>query len=142
MKKVCMRLLTGIPISCTLFCLFGIVFDIINQGRFLLENGSYTRMVLGALAVGAGFSVPSVIYDNDRLPRSLQVLFHMGIGCAVMLLVAFAVGWIPTELGLWTVLAIIAAMIATAFVVWLGFCAYYRCEAQRLNAQVQQRKTQ
>ena len=77
-----------------IFCLTGIVFDIAYGGNFSLDNYRFTKMVAGCIVVGLGFGLPSVVYQKDNLPMPIRVLIHMGIGCVVYTIVAYAVGWL------------------------------------------------
>ena len=83
----------SIGLAMTIFCLSGVVFDIRNKGIFSMDQYHFTKMVAGCVLVGLGFGVPSVIYRKDSLPMPIRVIIHMGIGCAVYTVVAYAVGW-------------------------------------------------
>lgn len=133
MKTALKNILIGISLGSALFAITGIVFDIVFAGNFQLANWQYTKMALGSMLVGIGFSVPSVVYNNDKMSLGMQTLIHMGIGCAVMLAVAFAVGWIPLAAG-WPacVLAVLGELLI-AFLIWLGFALHYKRMAKRMN---------
>ncbi|MEA5016066.1 MAG: DUF3021 domain-containing protein [Candidatus Limiplasma sp.] len=133
MKTALKNILIGISLGSALFAITGIVFDIIFAGNFQLANWQYTKMALGSMLVGIGFSVPSVVYNNDKMSLGMQTLIHMGIGCTVMLAVAFAVGWIPLAAG-WPacVLAVLGELLV-AFLIWLGFALHYKRMAKRMN---------
>lgn len=133
MKTALKNILIGISLGSALFAITGIVFDIVFAGNFQLANWQYTKMALGSMLVGIGFSVPSVVYNNDKMSLGMQTLIHMGIGCTVMLAVAFAVGWIPLAAG-WPacVLAVLGELLV-AFLIWLGFALHYKRMAKRMN---------
>ena len=133
MKIALKNILIGISLGSALFAITGIVFDIVFAGNFQLANWQYTKMALGSMLVGIGFSVPSVVYNNDKMSLGMQTLIHMGIGCTVMLVVAFAVGWIPLAAG-WPacVLAVLGELLV-AFLIWLGFALHYKRMAKRMN---------
>ena len=106
-------------------------------GNFSLANYQFTKMVIGCMIVGIGFGVPTVVYRRDDLPMPVRVLVHMGIGCIVYTIVAYAVGWMG---GAGTVIQgmIMAALqFALAFVIWALFMCYYRKEARKMNEQIQ-----
>ena len=69
-----------------------------------------------------------------------QTLIHMGIGCIVMTITAFVVGWIPTEKGAGAVIGTIAGEIAIAFIIWLFFYAYNRKLAKQMNQRIAEMK--
>lgn len=133
MKKTIRTGLTGVGIAIVIFAVMGMFYDLQAGGNFELTGYSYTKMLLGAVITGLGFSLPSFIYRSDRVPYPLQVVFHMGIGCAVMLITAFAVGWIPTDVGASVIALVILSEIGLAFVIWLCFLGHYRKEAREMN---------
>lgn len=91
MKKIMKSSVIGISIALIIFTMIGIIFDIGYGGTFLMKGYSFTKMAIGSILVGIGFGAPSAIYENDALPYPLQVIFHMGIGMAVMFIVSFVV---------------------------------------------------
>lgn len=98
-----------------------------------MENWSLTKMAIGTVIVSLGFSIPSLVYDNEKLSRGLQILIHMGIGCTLMLITASIVGWIPTEYGISGIVIFVIIELIVAFLIWFGFSLYYKKEANRLN---------
>ena len=118
----------------------GVIFDVMYKGQFSLKDYQFTKMVLGCLIVGLGFGVPTVIYRKDNLPMPVRVLIHMGIGCVVYTVVAFAVGWIGGTKSVGTGLLIAIIQIGIAFIIWFLFKRYYRREAKRMNDRIQEMK--
>lgn len=145
MKKKIIQLLKnslqGIAIACTIFTIVGIIFDVVNGGDVLFDNWSFTKQALACVAIGIGFSVPSEIYNNDKLPFLFKVTFHMGIGCTIYLISAFHVGWIPVEFGWKNCLIIIAVQIVAAFLVWFGYAAHYRLLARNMNKKIEEKNS-
>lgn len=140
MNKLVKTILSGFTLGCTIFTLCTVLFDIIGGGTFLLENWSLTKMFIGTVIVSLGFAIPSLIYDNERLSRTLQILFHMGIGCTIMLITASLVGWMPTEYGTSGIIIFVIIEIVIAILIWFGFSLYYKQEAKQLNKQLKQIK--
>ncbi|MDD6207383.1 MAG: DUF3021 domain-containing protein [Clostridiales bacterium] len=137
MKNLLKDTLIGIGIACIIFTVFGTIFDVANKGTFSMEHYMFTKQALGAVIVGIGFSLPSGIYRSDKLPFALQVLFHMGIGCAIYIITAFKVGWIPSAFGWGGCFLFLAAELLIAFLIWLGFAFHYRKLAQSMNEKIQ-----
>lgn len=126
-------------IAAVIFCAAGVIADIAHAGSFCLYGYAFTRMVLGCFGVGLGFGLPSVVYRNERLPLTVRTLIHMGIGCVVMTLIAFSVGWVPAGLGAPAVLLAVLAEIAAAFLIWLCFYVHQRRLAGVLNRRIEER---
>ncbi len=123
----------SIGMAMAMFCFVGIVYDIRDKGNFSLENYQFTKMVIGCVLVGLGFGLPTVVYQKDNLPKAIRVLIHMGIGCVVYTIVAYAVGWIGSGVSIQMGLIILALQIAVAFVIWFLFVKYYQAEAKKMD---------
>ena len=139
-KDILRSVAISIGMAMTIFCIVGVIFDFMYKGQFSLENYRFTKMILGCLIVGLGFGVPTVIYRKDNLPMPVRVLIHMGIGCVVYTVVAFAVGWIGGTKSVGTGLLIAIIQIGIAFIIWFLFKRYYRREAKRMNDRIQEMK--
>jgi hypothetical protein len=91
-KDIAKSSAVSIGMSLTIFCLTGMIADIIGHGNFILDHYRFTKMVIGSIIVGLGFGVPTFIYRKDSLPMPIRVIIHMGTGCIIYTIVAFAVG--------------------------------------------------
>ena len=136
MKKIILYILRGIGLGCVFFTLSGIIFDIIFKGSFLLNHWYYTKMAIGSMITGIAFYVPSLVYQNEKLSKGLQVFIHMGIG----LVTYIYVGWIPLQAGAWAIIGTIVIAVVVSFLIWFGFYLYYRQEAKRINAKLKEKQ--
>ena len=139
-KDLVKSTIISIGIAMTLFCLSGVVFDIQNKGLFSMEQYRFTKMVAGCVLVGIGFGVPSIVYRKDSLPMLIRVVIHMGIGCTVYTVVAYAVGWMGSAASLGKGILIAAIQLVPAFLVWFLFMRYNRAEAKKMNDRIQAMK--
>ena len=139
-KDIAKSTAISIGISLSIFCLTGMIADIIGGGNFSLEHYRFTRMVIGSLIVGMGFGLPSFIYRIESLPMPVRVIIHMGTGCIIYTVVAYAVGWMGGSGSIEKGLAVAAVQIALAFIIWYLFMRYYRREAKRMNDRIQELK--
>lgn len=130
----------SIGMAMAIFCLVGIVFDIGNKGNFSMDNYQFTKMVIGCVLIGLGFGVPTIVYSKDNLPMPIRVIIHMGIGCVIYTIVAYAVGWIGGAATIWQGLIIAAIQLVVAFIIWFFFMRYYRAEAKKMNDKIQAMK--
>lgn len=140
MKKIMKSSVIGISIALIIFTMIGIIIDIGYGGTFLMKGYSFTKMAIGSILVGIGFGAPSAIYENDALPYPLQVIFHMGIGMAVMFIVSFVVGWIPSSLGIGGVIGYIAADAGLVMLIWFFFYRHYQKEATEMNKKIAEKQ--
>lgn len=95
-----------------------------------------TKMVLGAIMIGAGFGVPSLIYRVESVPDPIKVLIHMGVGLTIYLCVAFYEGW----LGLTHLIFSLFIQIGSCFLIYALFVSHYQQEARTFNAALQKKK--
>ena len=105
----------SIGMAMTIFCLVGVVFDVCYKGNFSLDDYRFTKMVAGCVLVGLGFGVPTIVYRKDNLPMPIRVIIHMGIGCVVYTIIAYAVGWIGGSATIGQGILIAAIQLAVAF---------------------------
>lgn len=130
----------SIGMAMTIFCLVGVVFDVGYKGNFSLDDYRFTKMVIGCVLVGLGFGVPTIVYRKDNLPMPIRVIIHMGIGCVVYTIIAYAVGWIGGSATIGQGILIAAIQLAVAFLIWFMFMKHYRAEAKRMNDRIQAMK--
>ena len=115
------RTKTTVAISSFLFLLGSLIADLNMGGVYSASGYSVTKMALGSLGIGLGFGLPCIIYTNEKLSRSVQIAIHMVTGCAIMLTIAFLVGWIPTDKSLLPALLAVVSMLLTVFVISVFF---------------------
>ncbi|MBQ7990747.1 MAG: DUF3021 domain-containing protein [Oscillospiraceae bacterium] len=139
-KDIFKSTVISIGLAMSIFCLAGIVFDIVYKGNFSLENYGFTKMVIGCILVGIGFGVPTIVYRKDNLPMPVRVIIHMGIGCTVYTMTAYSVGWFGAVSSIGHGIIIAAIQLAAAFVIWYLFVRYYRSEAKKINEKIQKMK--
>lgn len=140
MKELLKSTAISIGMAMAIFCFAGIVFDIGYGGNFSLDNYQFTKMVIGSVLVGLGFGVPTIVYREDNLPMPIRVIIHMGIGCVVYTVVAYAVGWIGGAATIGQEIMIVAIQFGIAFIIWFLFMRYYRAEAKKMNDRIQAMK--
>ena len=142
MKKIIKNTAMSIGISLAIFCIIGIIVDVTNHGNFTLTDYSFSKMVIGTLLVGVGFGVPAIVYDKEHLPFPIQTVIHMGTGCIIYTIIAFFVGWIPTELGIGTCVAIVFCELTVSFLIWFCFQQHHKKMARKMNERIQQIREQ
>lgn len=139
-KDILKSTVISIGMALTIFSLVGMFFDITNGGNFSMEGFQFTKMVIGSVIVGIGFGVPTVVYNSEKLPMPVKVLIHMGTGCVIYTIVAYAVGWFGGAATPVQGLAIAGIQLVVAFVIWFCFNSYYRKEAKQMNEKIQAMK--
>ncbi len=135
------RTKTTVAISSFLFLLSSLIADLNMGGVYTASGYSVTKMALGSLGIGLGFGLPCIIYTNEKLSRSVQIAIHMVTGCAIMLAIAFLVGWIPTGKGLLPALLAILSMLLTAFIIAVFTTRRQKKLAERINQKLEQKRS-
>lgn len=139
-KELAKNTILSIGMAIAIFCLVGITADIKHGGSFCLNNYRFTKMVAASILIGLGYGLPSIVYRKESLPMPIKVIIHMGIGCTVYTLIAFAVGWLGSATSIGHGIAIAAIQLAVAFVIWALFMRSYRKEAKQMNDKIQAMK--
>ena len=134
------RTKTTVAISSFLFLLSCLIADINMGGVYSASGYSVTKSALGSLGVGLGFGLPCIVYTSEKLSRSVQVALHMAAGCAIMLAIAYPVGWIPTDKGLLPALLAIVSMLLTALVICVLSYRRQKKLAERINRELESRR--
>ncbi len=134
------RTKTTVAISSFLFLLSSLIADLNMGGAYSVSGYSVTKMALGSLGIGLGFGLPCIIYTSEKLSRAVQIAIHMTIGCAIMLAIAFLVGWIPTDKGLLPALLAVVSMLLTAFVISVFSYRRQKKLAERINRELELRR--
>ena len=128
-----------VAIASFLFLLSSLITDLNKDGAWSTTGYSVAKMALGSLGVGLGFGLPCIVYTFEKLSRPVQISIHMIIGCVVMLVIGFLVGWIPTEKGLVPALLAILTMILTALVIAVFTYRRQKKLAEQINRELGQR---
>ena len=124
-RRLLKSIFEGISIDC-------MIFECIYSGTFTLTSYQFTKMVIGAMLVGFGFSIPSFIYENEKYSLLVQTLIHMRIGVIVMIIV----GWIPLNYGLSTAIFMIVLEIAISILIWLIYCLQNKKLVKSMNERI------
>ena len=137
MKNVIKSIAVGIGWGFTVLVVY-LTIGVIISSDFLasIAPDDFIKYVICSAVVGLGFSVPSLIYHNERISRGLQVIIHLGTGFAVYIPVAFFAGWIPTAYGAIAVALSLLIAVVFSLLVWLCFALYYRKQAQKINRKI------
>ena len=124
-------------------CFIGLLVAVFISYQFGPQNISFkgtdiVNLFFGSIVAGWGFSLTGLIYDREDLSLPVQVIFQMGIGMIVLLLVAIYLKWMPLDFGIGPIITWIAIALVFGVVFWLGFYIYYYLLARDLNNKLKQ----
>lgn len=78
MKNIVLKKIwNGILYGCTMFAFALLLIDIMFDSSLSLLPYQYTKIVLGAICIGVGFVLSSLIYEEDRMPFFVRTLVQL-----------------------------------------------------------------
>lgn len=134
MKKLLSAVGFGIALGSLLFTVTCMVLFMIGGAAILspiVDN--YLEQTMASMLVGIAFSVPSLVYDSDKLSLRKKVAIHMGIGFMVYFPLAFYLQWIPTDRGVANIILYVLLAVAISFCIWAGLYLSNKADARRIN---------
>ena len=140
MKTIILKKIwNGILYGSAMFALSLVMIDIVFDSSLTVLPYQYTKIVFGSICIGMGFTLSSLVYEEDWLPFSARVLIQLLI-CAVVLLIAFVVsGGIPDGSGFGTGTVFVLMEICVGFVFWIvNFIHFFR-EARRIRIKLSEK---
>lgn len=133
--------LVGICIGCTIMSFVLVIIALsVGYESYSLSGAEIINSVLGAIVVGLGFALPSLIYENENIALPYQTIFQMGIGFIILILVGAYLEWIPLNQGIFPIIEWILIVLIFAFAIWFGFYLYEKNEANKINEQLNKLK--
>lgn len=136
MKEVMKSSAIGLGIAFAIFCVTGVVFDIVFGGSFKMADYYFTKMVIGCVLTGLAWGAPAAVYLNENLSTGMKSLIHIGIGVIIQTVVAYIVGWIPKELGVGKCILIVVGEIVFALIIWVCFFIENKKQAKKMNRRI------
>ncbi|WP_407424681.1 DUF3021 domain-containing protein [Methanobrevibacter sp.] len=128
------RLAMGAFVGCFIIMLIMVIASLQYGPQNVKFTGSeIINAFLGSIVVGWGFSLTGLIYEREDIAFPLQIIFQMGIGMTILLLVAIYLKWMPIDLGWGPIITWILIACVFAAIFWFGFYIYYYLVARDLN---------
>lgn len=139
MKKIILKkILNGILYGSAMFTLSLLLIDIVFDSSLTVLPHQYSRIIVGAIIIGVGCVLSSIIYEGDRITFFIRTQIQLVI-CALVILSAFLIsGGIPdgTGFGTGTVFAVVE--IGVGFVFWIGNIIYFFCEGRIIRKRLKE----
>lgn len=128
------RLAMGAFVGCFIVLFIMALMSLQNGPQNISFDGTtIINAFIGSIVVGWGFSLTGIIYERDDIAFPLQVAFQMGIGMAILFIVAIYLQWMPIDHGIGIIIEWIIIACIFAAVSWCGFYIYYYLVARDLN---------
>ena len=133
------KAIRGLLYGCTMFACTLIFINVCFDNSLSVLPHQYTRIAMGAIVIGIGFVVSSLIYDEDRIPFFARALIQLAVCVGVLLIGYFISGGIPDGTGFGTGAVFFLVEMGFGTMIWLGNFCYFLCEARMINRKLRGR---
>lgn len=128
----------GILYGCAMFSFSLLLIDYVFSGSLTVLPHQYARIIIGAICIGLGFVLSSLIYEEDRIAFFVRALIQLII-CIATLAIAFVIsGGIPNGTGFGTGAVFVLVELCVGFVFWIGNIVYFFREARKIKKKLKE----
>ena len=132
------RIIKSLSMGAFVGCFIGLLVAVfislqVGPQNIRFSGTDIINLFFGCIVAGWGFSLSGLIYEKENLALPFQVIFQLGIGMVVLLLVAIYLKWMPIDMGIGPVITWILIACVFAAIFWLGFYVYYYLLARDIN---------
>ncbi|WP_149731388.1 DUF3021 domain-containing protein [Methanobrevibacter millerae] len=132
------RIIKSLSMGAFVGCFIGLLVAVfislqVGPQNIRFSGTDIINLFFGCIVAGWGFSLSGLIYEKEDLALPFQVIFQLGIGMVVLLLVAIYLKWMPIDMGIGPVITWILIACVFAAIFWLGFYVYYYLLARDIN---------
>lgn len=128
----------GILYGCAMFSFSLLLIDYVFSGSLTVLPHQYARIIIGAICIGLGFVLSSLIYEEDRIAFFVRALIQLII-CIATLAIAFVIsGGIPNGTGFGTGAVFVIVELCVGFVFWIGNIVYFFREARKIKKKLKE----
>ena len=102
----------------------------------LLDGPIFLKNSLGSIFCGWFFTVSPLYFENTNLRLSQQTGLHFITVVVLYFILAFGIGWVPFTVK--SFLLALGLFVMTYLIFWTSFYLYFRNQAKKLNAELQE----
>lgn len=127
----------GIGIAAFIAMAFSGVAGLVMGG----ETGAMlVKQFAAMLAIGVAYGAPAVVWLSDRLAKWAQMLSAIAPGTVVYMLIAWWIGWVPRQYGVWAVVSVVVFILVFTAIISAICGIVFRADVRRMNAQLELRR--
>lgn len=127
----------GIGIAAFIAMAFSAVAGLVMGG----ETGAMlVKQFAAMLAIGVAYGAPAVVWRSDRLAKWAQMLIALAPGTVVYMLIAWWIGWIPRQYGVWAVVSVVVFILVFTAIISAICGVVFRADVRRMNARLDLRR--
>ena len=105
----------------------------------VLDGQLFLKNSLGSIFCGWFFTVSPLYFENSNLRLSQQTGLHFMTVFVLYFILAFGIGWVPFTVK--SFLLMLGIFIIRYLIIWTAFYLYFRKQARKLNAELQETLT-
>lgn len=135
MKTFLFRSIMGIFFGAFIAVLFTNLVVIFSEQE-ILDGQLFLKNSFGSIFCGWFFTVSPLYFENKNLRLSQQTGLHFITVVVLYFILAFGIGWVPFNLV--SFLLMLGIFIAFYTIFWTIFYLYFRNQANKLNAELQE----
>ncbi|MCZ2259311.1 DUF3021 domain-containing protein [Sporosarcina sp. G11-34] len=102
----------------------------------VLDGELFMKNSLGSIFCGWFFTVGPLYFENTNLRLSQQTGLHFITVVVLYFILAFGIGWVPFTVK--SFLLALGLFVMTYLIFWTSFYLYFRNQAKKLNAELQE----
>lgn len=137
-ELVIKRVIKGLLYGCAMFVCALVFIDICLDNSLSVLPHQYTRIAVGAMLVGVGFMMSSLIYDEDRIPFVVRGLIQLIICAAVLFICFFVSGGIPDGTGFGTGAIFFLVEMCFGIIIWGCNFIFFLREARLIKKKLKE----
>jgi len=111
-------------------------FVVLFSGKEMLDGQLFLKNSLSFIFCGWFFTVTPLYFENESLRLSQQTALHFVTVVILYFILAFGIGWVPFTVK--SFLLALGLFVASYSVFWTSFYLYFRKQAKKLNAELQE----
>jgi len=135
MKTFLFRSLMGIFFGAFIAVLFTNLVVVFGDQE-ILDGQLFLKNSFGSIFCGWFFTVSPLYFENKNLRLSQQTGLHFITVVVLYFILAFGIGWVPFNLA--SFLLMLGVFIVFYAIFWITFYLYFRNQANKLNAELQE----
>lgn len=132
-KTVFGKIIRGASLGCVMFTVTLLIIDIVFDGSLAALSHQYDRIIAGAVFVGVGLTLSSLIYEIDNIQFALRTLIGLAVDLFILIAGYFISGGIPygSGFGIGAIFFFIEMGVGALF--WLANFIYFLKETAKLR---------
>ncbi|PAU68154.1 hypothetical protein B1400_1467 [Bifidobacterium italicum] len=127
----------GIGIAAFIAMTFSAVAGLVMGGE---TGATLVKQFVAMLAIGTAYGAPAVVWLSDRLATWAQMLIALAPGTVIYMLIAWWIGWIPRQYGLWAVVGVVVFILVFTAIISAICGVVFRSDVRRMNTQLKLRR--